>query len=153
MERVRSAAKAVIVRRGRLLLIRCRDAEGDWYGLPGGGQQVGESLAETLVRECHEEIGAEVEVVRLLYVRDYIAAKHDFSYLEASTHQVEHLFECRVAGDYQAANGSHPDTDQVAVEWLDHEMLRAARVYPSGLRDIVDPERADALPSYWGDVN
>jgi hypothetical protein len=31
--------------------------------------------------------------------------------------------------------------------------LCAARVYPSGLRDVVDPERAGALPTYWGDVN
>ena len=153
MERVRSAAKAIIVCEARLLVAHCRDEQGDWYGLPGGGQRRGESLAEALVRECHEEIGAQVEVGRLLYVRDYIAANHEFSYLEESTHQVEHLFECRVPDDYLPGNGPHPDTYQIGVAWLDLDALRRERVYPSQLRDVLDPERADALATYWGDVN
>ena len=153
MERVRTAAKAIIIRDGRLLLNHCRDEQGDWYALPGGGQQPGETLAEALVRECREEISAEVEVVGLRFVRDYIAAHHDFSYLEEAQHQVEHLFECRVSEDYVPCSGPGPDSQQVGVVWLDREALARARVYPSTLRQLLEPEAAGPLPVYWGDVN
>jgi hypothetical protein len=36
---VRTAARAVVVRDGRLLAITMRDNEGDFYILPGGGQR------------------------------------------------------------------------------------------------------------------
>jgi ADP-ribose pyrophosphatase YjhB (NUDIX family) len=150
---IRTAAKAIIVRDGRLLLNRCRDATGEWFALPGGGQEVGESLPETLVRECREEIDAEVEVLGLLFVRDYIVAHHDFSYLDEAEHQVEFLFECRVPADYRPRSGSGPDRHQEGVAWLGHEELQRVRVYPSGLRDWLDPSRSEPLPHYWGDVN
>jgi ADP-ribose pyrophosphatase YjhB (NUDIX family) len=72
MRPVRVAAKAVIVQGGRLLVTENVDADGRWYLLPGGGQEPGEALPETLRRECREEVGADVEVGELLYVRDYI---------------------------------------------------------------------------------
>jgi 8-oxo-dGTP diphosphatase len=153
MQRVRTAAKAIIIREGRLLLNHCRDEQGDWYALPGGGQQAGETLVEALLRECREEIAAEVEVVRLRYVRDYIAAHHEFSYLEEASHQVEHLFECRVDADYVPRSGPGPDRQQVGVVWLDLASLRGARVYPSALRQLLEPGFAESLPVYWGDVN
>lgn len=150
--RVRSAAKAVIVRDGCLLLIHCRDESGDWYGLPGGGQEEGEPLEETIVRECREEIDTEVEVVGLRFVRDYIVANHDFSYLDEANHQVEHLFECRVPDDYEPHSGPGADRAQVGVVWLDAAALAAARVYPEKLRELIDLERSATLPIYWGDV-
>lgn len=153
MQGIRTAAKAIVIRDGRLLLTHCRDDSGDWYALPGGGQQPGETLCDALVRECREEIGAEVVVERLLFVRDYIAANHDFSYLEEASHQVEHLFECRVPDDYEAGNGPHPDSHQVGVVWLGHAELRRARVYPSRLHQLVDPSAARPIPVYWGDEN
>jgi ADP-ribose pyrophosphatase YjhB (NUDIX family) len=134
---VRTAAKAVIIRDGKLLMNHCRDAQGDWYGLPGGGQRAGEPLAAALVRECLEEIGA----------------NHEFSYLDEATHQVEHLFECRVAERYEPANGPAPDRDQVGVVWLGYGELRRARVYPSRLYELVDPAGPRSIPVYWGDVN
>ncbi len=152
MGRVRTAAKALIFREGRLLLLHCRDATGDWYALPGGGQDEGEPLDETLRRECREEIGAEIEVLGLRFVRDHIAANHSFTYLQEAAHQVEHLFECRVADNYRAANGPGADTTQVDVVWLDSAELAGVRVYPGKLRELIDPHRAGSLPMYWGDV-
>jgi len=152
MGEVRTAAKALIVRDGRVLLNHCRDETGDWYALPGGGQRTGETLFETVVRECREEIGAEVEVVGLRFVRDLIVANHSFTYLEEAPHQVEHLFECRVPEDYEPACGPGPDSTQVGVVWLDAEMLARVRVYPGLLRDVLDSGRSARLPVYWGDV-
>jgi len=118
---------------------------------PGGGQIEGESLPDTLVRECREELGAEVEVVGLRFVRDYIVANHSFSYLDEAAHQLEIFFECRVSEDYEPRLGSEPDSRQVGVVWADREMLSEARVYPRQLKRLAGLQGESDLPGYWGD--
>ncbi|HEY9368938.1 MAG TPA: NUDIX domain-containing protein [Streptomyces sp.] len=56
-----------------LLLNQDADTERSW-SLPGGKVEVGEGLADALVREMHEETGLDVEVGRLLYVCDHLPA-------------------------------------------------------------------------------
>ena len=150
MGRIRTAARALIVREGRLLLTHCRDRTGDWYTAPGGGQVEGETLPETLVRECREELGAEVEVGGLRFVRDYIPGADEFSYLSEAAHQLELFFECRVAASYRAGSGPEADHHQVGVIWADAEALGELRVYPARLRDVLDSVKAPELPVYWG---
>src|SRR5664279_5304494 len=110
----RISAKAVIVRDQRLLLISKHDAKGVYYLLPGGGQEQNERLDEAVKRECREELGADVEVGELLFVRDYIGRNHEFGATDTS-HQVELMFECRVAEAYEPAIGATPDNDQIGV--------------------------------------
>jgi len=44
---VRSTAKGILVHEGKVLLNRCRDKyNGDYFSLPGGGQEKYETLAE-----------------------------------------------------------------------------------------------------------
>ena len=74
---IRNSAKAIIVRDGCVLLIRIADQGGDWFVLPGGGQNHEESLRETVRRECLEEIGVPVRVGELRLVREFIGKNHD----------------------------------------------------------------------------
>src|SRR5687768_8900235 len=48
----RNSAKALIVKDGRILVIRKKVGTELWYLLPGGGQEKGETLHEALKREC-----------------------------------------------------------------------------------------------------
>jgi 8-oxo-dGTP pyrophosphatase MutT (NUDIX family) len=52
---------------GRLLLVR-HTGHDDGWGVLGGAVEVGESPAETAVRETREELGVDVRLVRLLDV-------------------------------------------------------------------------------------
>lgn len=61
-DRFRMSVHAVITdERERVLLLRATYADGAW-GLPGGALDRGETVHETLIRECQEELGCAVEV-------------------------------------------------------------------------------------------
>lgn len=67
------AVGAVIVVDGGIVLVRRKNEPlaGRW-SLPGGGVELGESLADCVVREVREETGLEVEVGPIVEVLDRI---------------------------------------------------------------------------------
>lgn len=150
---IRPAARAVIIHAGRLLAVKMRDARGIYYILPGGGQRPGETLLEAVRRECLEEVGVEVEVGRLLYVREYIGRNHRFSPHHAGFHQLEHVFLCQVKDPTQACEGCETDNHQVGVSWLALDALETIRFYPECLRPHLATGRLDFPQVYLGDCN
>jgi ADP-ribose pyrophosphatase YjhB (NUDIX family) len=59
----------------------------DWWNLPGGGMEAGETVDEALCREVGEETGLEVEVERLVGV-----------YSKPQKQEVVLTFSCRITG-------------------------------------------------------
>ena len=57
---------AIIERDGRYLLAHRTDI--DWWNLVGGGLEYDETIEQGLDREVREEIGAQIEIVRLVGV-------------------------------------------------------------------------------------
>lgn len=51
---------------GRILMIRRTD--NDLYAIPGGAQEIGETISQTVVREVREETGTTVAVTGLIGV-------------------------------------------------------------------------------------
>ena len=151
---IRTAAKAIIIENGCVLLIRCVDQLGDWYLLPGGGQEHGEPLYDTLVRECREEASIVVAPGEMVMARDYIAARHEFAQEEGHVHQLDIFFICtRVSGE--PGVGDVKDEAQTGVEWVSGERLADIRIYPDAVKPQLlrmlrglEPERR-----YLGSVN
>lgn len=148
---IRTAVKALIVRDGHLLLNHCRNAGGEYYALPGGGQQVGETLDAALVRECREEIGVTVAVGPLRFVRDHIVANHAHSYVTEAPHQLEMIFECTLRPGDEPRMGDAPDAEQLGIAWLDAREIRDRTIKPSWLLDVVVAGRSGGLAIYQGD--
>lgn len=69
----------------RILLGLRRDI--DWWNLPGGGMEVGETVDEALCREVREETGLEVDVEQLVGV-----------YSKPQKQEIVLAFRCRVIG-------------------------------------------------------
>lgn len=128
---IRNAARALILKNDKVLMLRKEDSNGTRYALPGGGQETGESLQESLQRECIEEIGSEVIVKELLHVADYFKPRNTNP--PTVRHLVEFLFICEVSDDYQPHNGENPDKHQVEVVWAELEELSRLPIFPKSL--------------------
>jgi ADP-ribose pyrophosphatase YjhB (NUDIX family) len=90
------AASAVVVDQdGGILLHRRTDNE--LWSIPGGGMEIGETIAETVVREVAEETGLEVEPERLVGI--YTNPRHVTAYDDGEVRQQFSIcFACRIVG-------------------------------------------------------
>lgn len=149
IRKIRNSAKAIIIQSGKLLVIK-HDA---WYSLPGGGQRPSETLEETLKRECMEEIGAEVRIGHLRFIREYIGKNHEFSFKHGDKHHIEFMFECQIENGYSNKIGSKPDKSQTGVSWLEPEMLEQSGFYPKTLCHLLKDGISNNSVVYLGDVN
>lgn len=153
MRPVRTAARAVIICDGKLLATKMRDGRGIYYILPGGGQNPGETLAETVRRECMEEVGVAVEVGRLLYLREYIGKNHTFSPRHVHFHQLEAVFVCQIKDPHAVCPGTETDNHQIGVAWLALESLQHIRFYPESVKPYLIKASAEGASLYLGDCN
>lgn len=78
---------AIIFEGSRVLLAHRRDI--DWWNLPGGGMEAGETVEQAIHREVLEETGLEVEVERLVGI-----------YSKPQKNEVALSLRCRVTGGY-----------------------------------------------------
>ena len=90
------AASAVVVDdAGRILLHRRTDNA--LWSIPGGAMEVGESIAETVVREVKEETGLDVEPERVVGI--YSNPQHVIEYADGEVRQQFSIcFACRLVG-------------------------------------------------------
>jgi len=153
MRFIRTAARALIIHEGKLLAIKMKDKSGVFYILPGGGQRHGETLEESLRRECLEEIGAEVEVGDLLYVREYIGRNHEFRRAHHAFHQLETVFRCTLDAPSLIGPGREQDRKQVGVEWIPLAELKERRFLPEVIKGFFDEAGFHPSSTYLGDVN
>lgn len=152
-EDIRVSAKAIIVENNKLLAAKKEDEEGFFYTIPGGGQNHSENLEQALMRECREEISVIVKMKRLLFIRDYIGANHEFpEHAARKVHHLEIMFEAEIiSGTPQ--NGNEPDSGQLSVEWLPLDELENFRLYPEALIPHLKNFSSIKEAIYLGDVN
>jgi ADP-ribose pyrophosphatase YjhB (NUDIX family) len=105
---------------GRVLLVRHAGHDDGW-GVVGGAVEIGESPAETAVREAREEIGAEVRLRRLLDV----LGGPDYEVTYPNGHRAAYVaavYEAEIAGGVPGtADGELSD-----VAWFGPAELREA---------------------------
>src|SRR4051812_36298591 len=108
---------------GRVLMIHKTD--NDKWALPGGGHEIGESIAETVVREVKEETGYDVEVDTL--TGTYTDPGHVMAYDDGEVRQQFSLaFLARLVG---GAPMTSDESDQV--EWVEPSQLDDLKMHPS----------------------
>jgi len=106
---------AVIIEQNRVLLVqRGREPLKGKWSLPGGMLELGESLAEGVVREVQEETGLVVEVIELVELLDRVHRESSPDGERVRYHYVIADYLCRVVG-----GTLHASSDADAVRWIE----------------------------------
>jgi len=150
---VRTAARAVVVDQGRLLVVKIRTQDGEFLVLPGGGQNHGETLQQAVRRELKEELGLTVEPQALLYVREYVGKNHGMRHLHEHFHQVEAVFHCHCTDFSPLGAGTLPDPRQVGYAWLPLDKLADFPLSPKGLESVLASALRGGGATYLGDIH
>ena len=150
---IRSAARAIITKNDSVLLVQMKNDDGEFYILPGGGQLHGETLVQSLKRECMEELAIDISVGRLIYTREYIGKNHQFDRRHNNFHQIEHVFACKILNDTQLGNGQEKDKKQIGFRWIKFNELNKHKVLPSPIKSLLQKNDLTLSNSYLGDVN
>ena len=118
---------AAIIRRGNEIFATQRGYGEfkDWWELPGGKIEPGESPQQALVREIREELDATIEVGELLQTVEW-----DYP----TFHLTLHCFWCKLTCEALHLN------EHEAASWLDREHLRSVKWLPAdyGILDEID---------------
>lgn len=114
-----TAAGIIVDENNKVLLLKHRFRPGGGWGIPGGFIEAEEQPEEALRRELREEVGLEVEDVRLFSTRTFKTAK-----------QVEILFRGRAKG------GALPQSIEISkAAWFTLEQLPAE--LPEGQQQLI----------------
>ena len=108
---------------GRVLMIHKTD--NDKWALPGGGHEIGESIADTVVREVKEETGYDVEVETI--TGTYTDPGHVMAYDDGEVRQQFSIaFRAKLIGG-EAQTSDESDR----VEWVEPAKLDELDLHPS----------------------
>ncbi|WP_224402154.1 NUDIX hydrolase [Pseudonocardia sp. ICBG1034] len=109
-------AVVVVVLDGNRVLMIQRSDNGRW-ALPGGGQELGESVRDAAVRETREETGLDVEVTGVVGI--YSDPRHVIAYDDG---EVRQEFALCLTG--RATGGElRTSCESIKVEWVPAERL------------------------------
>lgn len=148
---IRSTAKAVIINDNKILLNKCFDEHnGNYYSLPGGGQDTYETLYETIIRECLEETGYNVIPVRFSALYEEICddLKTQNLYPEY-IHKMYHVFICRLKNN-KVNIPTEVDTMQLKSEWFEITKLKNIHLLPDFLNDNILEMINSENPIFFG---
>lgn len=155
---IRVAARALVVHRGHVLFLRAVEPGREFYFLPGGGVNHGETLAAACEREVLEETGLRVRATRPLFLREFIAARHKrrASFMPQDNHTLALIFLCEPGaedtklapaqlGRFQRDRGA-PSVQGIA--WLPLEDIAGVEIHPPHVKDVLLNGFPDAL-TFW----
>lgn len=119
----RISAGAIVIRRGRILLVRHGAAYHgkDFLVAPGGGVEGGESIYDAAIRETKEETGLDVRPLKILFVDDMISPKKRV---------LKIWFLCEPIGGRLAKTLTAVEEGIVEAGWFREGELAAEKVYP-----------------------
>ena len=128
---IRSTCKAIVIHQGKVLLNKCHDEyNGQYYSLPGGGQETLEFLDEAIVREVLEETGYTVKPERFAGLGEEICTSEEIvrdwpDYI----HKMYHIYVCSLL-DKPRVEPTEVDDMQDESVWVDIEEASKSKLLP-----------------------
>ena len=145
---IRNAAKVIILIENKILLIKYKNeigaicwgipTGGIYYTLPGGGQNIYETIEEAAVRECREETGYEIKIGRLAAVCEEITVNAEFRRLYPDhAHKLHFIFTASVT-DETPGSVTEPDFGMTGLERADIKNIKNYPLYPEIVKNNIE---------------
>ena len=104
---IRVSGRGIVINNDKILLNKF--GNGEYYNIPGGGVEPGETVKQAVIREIFEESGLDVTVGDLIYASEYEPNKCNFIY--GNKPHISLVFRCFLNGDNKISPPSIPDVD------------------------------------------
>jgi ADP-ribose pyrophosphatase YjhB (NUDIX family) len=132
MGRTNTRATGLVFRNNQIMLIHRFKHGAEYWTVPGGGVEDGETVEEALAREMHEELG--VTLLSFKKVFDFVPPDHPGN--------IAQFFICEI-GDQTPKLGdgpesqSHSPENQYLPTWVDLDQLPHLVLYPSAAKEVI----------------
>lgn len=131
MDSRRIAVRGIAFKDGKVLAVTHKDKNGketDYWAIPGGGLDPGESLIKGLHREMIEETGIAPKIGKLLFMQQYAVDQREF---------LEFFFHLENPQDYQT----------IDLSVTSHGHIELSRC------EFVDPKQEYVLPKFLAEID
>lgn len=130
-------SRAVIIKDRHILLCKTTGLDPDFYFLPGGHIEHGESARNAMLRELKEEIGFEFEIIRFLACFEYSFDPNIKKHAKCHTHEYNFIFESN-SNFLPAPNIALAQLeDHIKILWIPIDQLEKIDLRPEPLKDFI----------------
>ncbi|MDH5716360.1 MAG: NUDIX domain-containing protein [Spirochaetia bacterium] len=143
-EDIRIRAAGLYIKDNQILLVKHKKKEKEYFLLPGGGQNKGESLRQALKREWKEELNLNITLGNFLFMGESIPPKN-----EKKFQVLQIVFEIiKAEGNMQVM----PDGILFDAQWVSLDDFSNYMFFPACIKQIKDfsngikPEKYEKYP-------
>ncbi|WP_319370916.1 NUDIX hydrolase [uncultured Ilyobacter sp.] len=137
---IRVRVAGVLTRGDEILFVKHQKNGQEYWLLPGGGVDYGETMEESLIREFMEECNIEVEVGNLMFISQGISP-------DKSKHIINMFFKVRyLSGDLKI--GDEERLKEVAYHNIDE--INNMTLYPNVKKELLNYFEGDKEIKYLG---
>jgi ADP-ribose pyrophosphatase YjhB (NUDIX family) len=125
MKQIEIIVRALIKQKNFILL--CKNKNKDYYFLPGGHLEFGETLEEALIRELSEEIDLKIKKSKLLFVlENFFEQDGEFH------HEINFIFEAKTNKKNFTIKEKH-----LEFNWFSKKEIRRLNILPVEIKKFL----------------